>query len=58
MNPSRHCIEIAASENYDDPREKTPAIASAYCDAVAHLANLKGLRITKGEGQDPVPALF
>jgi NADP-dependent aldehyde dehydrogenase len=36
----------------------TPGIASAYCDAAAHIANIKGLRVTKGEGDGPVPTLF
>jgi len=36
----------------------TPGIATAYCDAVAHIAQLSGVRATKGEGKDPVPTLL
>jgi NADP-dependent aldehyde dehydrogenase len=36
----------------------TPGIASAYCDAIAHIGNIDGIRVTQGEGSGPVPALF
>jgi 2,5-dioxopentanoate dehydrogenase len=36
----------------------TPGIASAYCDAIAHIGKIDGTRVTQGEGNDPVPALF
>ena len=36
----------------------TPGIASAYCDAVAHIGGMDGIRVTRGEGSGPVPALF
>jgi alpha-ketoglutaric semialdehyde dehydrogenase len=34
----------------------TPGIAAAYCDAVAHLSQIKGVEVTTGEG--PAPRLF
>ena len=36
----------------------TPGITTAYCDAVAHVAKINGLRATKGDGEGSVPALF
>jgi NADP-dependent aldehyde dehydrogenase len=36
----------------------TPGITSAYCDAVAHIARVNGVRVTKGQGEGSVPALF
>src|SRR5205814_7995105 len=36
----------------------TPGIATAYCDAIAHIGNIDGIRATQGEGNGPVPALF
>jgi 2,5-dioxopentanoate dehydrogenase len=36
----------------------TPAIATAYDGAVAHIAKIKGIRVTKGEGEAGVPMLF
>jgi NADP-dependent aldehyde dehydrogenase len=36
----------------------TPGIASAYCDAIAQIGNIDGIRVTQGEGSGPVPVLF
>jgi NADP-dependent aldehyde dehydrogenase len=36
----------------------TPDIAAAYCDAVAHLSQIKGVEVTTGEGEGPAPRLF
>jgi alpha-ketoglutaric semialdehyde dehydrogenase len=36
----------------------TPGIASAYCEAVAHIGKMDDLRVTRGEGEGAVPALF
>jgi len=36
----------------------TSGIASAYCDAVAHIGTIDGVRVSKGQGDGPAPALF
>jgi len=36
----------------------TPAITSAYCDAVSKIETLSDMRVTRGSGDGPVPALF
>jgi NADP-dependent aldehyde dehydrogenase len=36
----------------------TPAITAAYCDAVARIGGINGLRVTTGVGDGPVPSLF
>jgi NADP-dependent aldehyde dehydrogenase len=36
----------------------TPGIASDYCDAIAHIGSIDGIRVTQGDGNGPVPALF
>ena len=36
----------------------TPGISTAYCDAVAHITTINGVRVAKGQGEGSVPALF
>ena len=36
----------------------TSAITSAYCDAVAKIGKLSNMRVTRGSGDGPAPALF
>jgi alpha-ketoglutaric semialdehyde dehydrogenase len=36
----------------------TPAITSAYRDAVAKIGAISGVRVTKGSGEEPLPAVF
>jgi alpha-ketoglutaric semialdehyde dehydrogenase len=36
----------------------TPAITTAYCDAVAKIGTMKGMRVTRGSADGPAPTLF